>query len=57
MNYLGGALLPRDELNAHYSFKGAGSTCAISIRLVFISPQKDHKCGTLETEMDFIVFG
>ncbi len=50
-NYLGGAL-PSNELNTHYSFKGAGSTSAIRVRLVFISPQKDHECGTLETEMD-----
>jgi hypothetical protein len=49
--YLGEAL-PHDELNAHFSFKGAGYISAISVRLVFVSPQKDHECCTLEAEID-----
>jgi hypothetical protein len=52
--YLGGAL-PSDELKAHYSLKGARSISAIRVQLVFISPQKDHKCGTLDAEMDMFL--
>jgi hypothetical protein len=50
--YYMGEALPRDELNAHFSFKGAGYISAIRIRLVFVSPQKDRKCCTLEAEID-----
>ncbi len=52
--YLGEAL-PRYELNAHFSFNGAGCISAIRVLLVFVSPQKDHKCCTLDAEIDMFL--
>ena len=53
--YFLGDVLPRDEWNAHFSFKSPGYADAIRVQICFDSPMKAHEGGTLEAELDMFL--